>query len=106
MDVVAGPFSGSLMVDCYEKPYRRFHEKLSTLYRTLSGEARLGPSYENLEIVFSGDGKGHVAVKVCVYADHARLIKLEFQIYLDQTELPRIIRQVEQAFIADVPPDY
>ena len=105
MDVVAGAFSGSLIVDCYEKPYRRFHEQLTALYQTLSGEARLGPSYENLVIVFSGDGKGHIAVRVIVYADHSRPIRLEFCIFLDQTDLPRIIRQVELVFIQDVPPD-
>jgi hypothetical protein len=105
IDVMAGPFRGSLLASCYAKPYRRFHEELSTLHETLLGEARLGPSYENLEVDFSGDGRGHIAVKVTVHADHVRPIRLEYRIYLDQTQLPKIIRQVEQAFILGVPPD-
>jgi hypothetical protein len=102
LDVVAGPFRGSLVVHSYDNPYRHFHEQLNALYQTLSGEARLGPGYEDLEIVFSGDGKGHIAVKVVVHANYGRLISLEFQVFLDQTELSKIIRHVEEAFIRDV----
>jgi hypothetical protein len=105
LDVVAGSFRGLLVVDCYARAHRIFHQDLSTLHRKLSGEARL-EAYENLQMVFSGDGQGHIAVKVLVYADHERPIRLEFRIFLDQTELPQILRQVEDAFIRDIPPDH
>jgi len=105
MDILAGPFRGSLDVYCYARAHFGFHKKLSALHQTLSGDARL-EGYENLQMVFSGDGKGHIGVKVSAYADHERPIVLEFRISLDQTAIPQILRQLDFAFIRDVPPEH
>jgi hypothetical protein len=100
VDVLAGPFQGTITAIAYENPYRRFHEQLVDLYRTLSGEARLGSAYENLDMIVSGDGRGHVAINVAVSADRARPITLEFKIVVDQTQLREIIDQIERTFMS------
>jgi hypothetical protein len=100
VDVLAGPFQGTITAIAHENPYRRFHEQLADLYRTLSGEARLGSSYENLDMIVSGDGQGHVTIVVAVSADRLRPIKLELTIVVDQTQLRQIIDQIERTFIS------
>ena len=100
VDLRAGPLQGTMIANAFANPYRRFLVDLEKLYQTLSGEVRLGPSYENLDLTFKGDGKGHIEAAVTAFLDHARSIKLEFRIFLDQTQLRRIIDQIERVFAA------
>jgi hypothetical protein len=99
VDFTAGPFEGAILAEAYINPWPHFHEQLVRLYETLSGEASLNPAYENFSLTMSGDGRGHVTVDVLAIADHVRPIQLRFQLYLDQTQLPGIIKAVKELFL-------
>src|SRR4051812_41751298 len=66
VDLVAGPFRGSIDVSSYQGPRAlgSFHEQLLALYKSLAGEAKLPDTYDSLKIALTGDGLGHVTVRV------------------------------------------
>lgn len=97
VDIVAGPFSGTFVVDGYVDPYPPLVEGLEKLHADLSGE--VAPhEFENMMIKFIGDGRGHIEVPVRVML-HERGIELKFSIKLDQTELPPIIKSIKETFL-------
>jgi len=75
-----------------------FREQLLVLHENLRSEARLSNAYENLRMSLVGDGLGHVMVKGEARADDSD-IRLTFHFMMDQTQLPNIIRAVEQLFL-------
>jgi alpha-D-ribose 1-methylphosphonate 5-triphosphate synthase subunit PhnI len=99
VDIIAGAFRGTIVAAAYANPYPQFHRRLSELYKSLSGSVRLGPSYENFDMDFRGDGKGHIAIAVAVVADHSRPIKLNFGLVIDQTQLRQILDQIDRVFV-------
>jgi hypothetical protein len=101
VDLVGGPFRGSIDASCYEPPtaLRSFHRQLLALYQSLQGEARLPHSYENLKLVLKGDGLGHVNVQVAAVAGDLRDIHLSFAFRIDQTEVAPIIAAIERLFL-------
>lgn len=103
VDLVGGPFRGSIDASSYEgcEAYRGFRDGLVALYKSLQGEARLPISYENLDVSLIGDGRGHIRVHVHAVAGHTMDIKLSFNFGIDQTHLPAIIKAVERVFIRD-----
>ena len=54
-----GKFGASFM----QGELTRFARELRILHEQLNGEAILAPLEPNLELTFTGDGKGHVEVK-------------------------------------------
>jgi hypothetical protein len=95
VDVRAGPFSGSITVYCFQSPWNDVHRELSRLRAFLTGEvATFG--YEEMEISFTGDGLGHIKVNVS-FQDH--LLRLSFEINLDQTQLPSILAGIDRVFL-------
>ena len=99
VDLVAGPFRGSIDAVAYENPFPGFRRKLIRFYETLSGEVGLGSCYGNFSMTMKSDRLGHIAVEVLAIADHVRGIKLTFRIDLDQTHLPPIIKAIDETFI-------
>jgi hypothetical protein len=75
---------------------RQFRDQLAALYRTLNGEARLSPAYENLWLSLEGDGLGHITVQVDARAGACMEMKLSFSFVIDQTQLPEVIARVER----------
>jgi hypothetical protein len=98
VDLVGGPFRGSIKASAYLNPYERFCAELATLYETLTGAPELG-GYENLNLSLKGDGLGHIQADVCAIADHVRDTKLTYQMTLDQTQLPEIIASIRRIFL-------
>jgi len=97
VDLVGGPFGGSIIASSYAGPqtYRSFHRELLELYRNLNGEANLPQSYENLRVSLTGDGLGHVTVRADAVAGDCMDIRLSFNFRIDQTQLPDVIAAVE-----------
>jgi len=98
IDVVAGPFSGTFVVDAYENPYQQIAGGLENLYASLSGEV-VPHQFENMMLKFIGDGRGHINVPVRIML-REKGIELKFAIEVDQTELPAIIMSIRETFLA------
>jgi hypothetical protein len=103
VDLVGGPFQGSIIASSYEggRAFCSFHQELLALYDTLSGEAHLPRSYENLRISLRGDGLGHVTVEVEADAVAGDFMdtRLTFNFRIDQTQLPAVIAAIERLFL-------
>jgi hypothetical protein len=95
VDVKAGPFAGSFETHCYASPWQDVHRDLQKLSRFLSGDVKLY-GYEEIDLIFTGDGLGHVQAKVDI---REYSLRLSFQIELDQTMLPGIIAGIERVFL-------
>jgi hypothetical protein len=78
--------------------FRSFHRELVSLYQSLSGEAHLPRSYDNLKVSLKGDGLGHVTVQVDALADDCMDTRLSFNFRVDQTQLLDIVA-VERLFL-------
>ena len=105
IDLVGGPFQGSIDDSSYEGlgALRGFHRQLVTLYDTLQGETRLPNTYYYLKLSLTGDGRGHIAVRVEVF--HPTDVQLSFGFAMDQTELPAVIAAVERLFLSAAGPE-
>jgi hypothetical protein len=98
IELVGGPFQGSISAVAYLDPYPHFHQELIKLYQTLSGNATLG-GYENFEMTLTGDGLGHIQARVSAVAVHHLGIRLNFIMEFDQTQLPPIISAIKETFL-------
>lgn len=65
------------------------------LHEKLEGTASLIPIEPNLEVSFTGDGKGHIEVNGIARNHFQTGTKLSFHLDLDQTFLPAIIEGLE-----------
>ena len=86
-----GPFRGTIDATTYLNvlAISRFRDALIQLYQNLTGEARL--EYENFELSFVGDGRGHILVRVKAMAGRNMTTRLTYEFGLDQTQLPEAI---------------
>jgi hypothetical protein len=98
IELVGGPFQGSLEGSAYMDPYRDFHDDLAKLHQTLSGEVTLD-GYENFGMTLRGDGLGHIQVEVSANPQTYPSVHLEFEMLLDQTQLPAILASLKRAFL-------
>jgi hypothetical protein len=96
VDIVAGPFRGSIL-DEEVASYEQFHRDLSTLYRTVSGVAKLGGEYLDLEMVALPAGQ--IEVKIRAIGSHIPRNELHFDFQIDQSYLPSIIEAVQRCFL-------
>lgn len=94
--VKAGPFVGEVDDDMLVG-VGDFCEQLSHLYKTLNGQAEL-TSYEKLKLVVSGNGRGVMSVQVELYGAHTPMSLLSFEFDVDQTYLPKIIKELREEF--------
>jgi len=99
VDLVGGPFRGSINASCYENviALRHFSSQVVTLYRNLKGEAVLSNAYDNFKLSLKGDGLGHVEVQVLAAAGGLLDCHLSFRFSIDQTQLPAIVAALEQS---------
>jgi hypothetical protein len=84
MDLMRGELSG-------------LARELRKLRDTLKGKARFEPMDHPLELVFEGDGKGHIEVRGEAVNTHSSGTCLKFELELDQSYLEKIIRGLEVA---------
>jgi len=90
VELVAGPFQGTIDAECYSNNLSQFQNELIGLYRSLKGMAPLD-TYENLALSLEGDGMGHVQVRVDARPRDIMKIRLSFEFDIDQTQLRDII---------------
>jgi hypothetical protein len=75
----------------------RFAQELRILYEQLNGKAILAPMEPNLELSFTGEGKGHVEVEGTARNNFHTGTELSFRLDLDQTYLPAIAKALADA---------
>jgi hypothetical protein len=75
----------------------RFAEGIHRLHRDLSGTATLEPLEPNICLTFTGDGKGHVAVRGIARNNFVSRTELRFCLTIDQTYLKGIADSLSKA---------
>ena len=90
--VSAGAFSDAYPATLDSAAFVLFRDGLRKLHETLSGSAAFCPIEPWLLIDIEGDGKGHIRAKCVARDDPGWGNALTFELSLDQTELPDIIR--------------
>lgn len=86
-----GTYSGDLTID----NFKYFKDMLSTLYNNISSQFEFIDLEENLEIKVNGDGIGHFFAQVAA-TDTILNATLKFSIEFDQTQIPKMIMQLEK----------
>lgn len=94
LDIAAGAWRGSLDVSLCASDFPQFRTQLQTFYNTLAGTARFDTTERQLELEFSIDNLGHVAVKGIAVDRVCDGNRLSFVLTLDQSYLPDIIAQL------------
>jgi hypothetical protein len=106
--IAAGGFRGEYPADFRTNEFASFRDQLRNAYDTLVGSAVFRPMEPWLFIDVKGDGKGHFRAE-CRAADEPGIGNtLAFEIALDQTDMPEILRTLDalcEAFpVIDPPP--
>jgi hypothetical protein len=73
-----------------------FARELRILHEKLAGKVALVPVEPNLEITFTGDGKGRISVDGIARNHFHTGTRLSFHFDIDQTFLPGLIRGLEE----------
>jgi hypothetical protein len=93
--ISVGAFRGNFEAQLRTDEFSRFRASLAPLYQALSGEATLDSLETWLKIHVVGDGHGHF-VASCVARDIPGTGNtLTFSLAFDQTDLPAIIRGLD-----------
>jgi hypothetical protein len=97
VEIKAGPFSGAMQISVADWVYKDFLQQLAILNETLSDSAQMGNPHDNVHMIFVGNGFGAVEISVEVIS-FSPLVKLFFELKIDQTYLPAIIAGFRQEF--------
>ena len=93
--VKGGVFSGQFTADFMTTDFELFKQDLRNLDKDFKGTAKLEPLEGQLLLNISGDGLGHFEVK-CKATDQTGYGgKLSFTLSFDQTELSRLINELD-----------
>lgn len=94
--IASGAFRGRFEASFGADEFQRFRGQLLPLCERLSGRAVFDPMEPWLEIEIEGDGRGHFHASCRADDQPAVGSKLTFGIDFDQTELPAIIRGLDE----------
>lgn len=101
VEVYSDGFSATTSMSIDVKELASFAYDLTEIYKTLSGEAKIEEPYGvHMCLTFSGDGRGHIAVKGFLHKGNrsGNEHTLEFQNEIDQTCLRGFSREVYGAY--------
>ena len=73
-----------------------FAKEVSTLHKTLKGQATFNPLNDQVKLVLSADAFGHIDVSGYLYRYAGFGTHLSFQFQIDQTYLPETLAQLKQ----------
>ncbi len=90
-----GAFKGDFTAEVTSTDFQPFKEQLSALYASLKGQALFNTLEGQIEIKVNGDGLGHLEI-ICILQDKCGISNtLEAIFETDQTQLPNLIKQLE-----------
>jgi hypothetical protein len=96
ISVKAGGFFGEFKADFMTVDFVSFKNELTKLYEKLNGIATFNTLESQIEIKIVGDGIGHLKAEREVMDYAGTRNKLEFEINFDQTQIPKILNQLEK----------
>ena len=100
--VEVGSFKGHVAASLRREDFPVFRDGLKKLYTDLAGEAKFTTLEEWIELEITGDGRGHFTAGGFVIDNLWGKNRLVFEIQFDQTELPRLIKELN-AIVAQRP---
>ena len=95
VEINAGAFQGAYIACLRCEEFLAFRNSLIQLYSKLSGEADFKSMEDWLNVKIIGDGLGHFEAKCKARDTLGSDSRLEFSLLLDQTQMPEIIRGLE-----------
>ena len=95
VEINAGAFQGAYTACLRCDEFLAFRNSLVQLYSTLSGEAGFRSMEDWLTVKITGDGLGHFEVECKARDTFGFDSRLEFSLFLDQTQMPEIIRGLD-----------
>jgi len=90
-----GGFTAAFRANLRTHEIADFAAELRSIHATLRGGAELRTMEEQLKLAFSGDGRGHFQVKGEARDEAGIGNQLRFELSLDQTELPPLLRKLD-----------
>lgn len=93
--VKGGAFTGQYLADFLTTDYELLKRDLRKLENDFKGEARFEPLEGQLVLEIKGDGLGHFAVHCSACDQPGFGGKLAFELGFDQTELNRVIGELD-----------
>lgn len=97
VEVRVGAFRGAYRADFNSSAFSQFHAALENLYKTVSGSA-VFTSYEGqLELTLTCDATGQIEVQGRATDVAGIGNQLSFDLHIDQTYVPAILRNLGQA---------
>jgi hypothetical protein len=94
--VKGGAFSGQYTADFMTTDFELFKRDIKNLDINFKGTAKLEPLERQLVLNINGDGLGHFEVKCTATDQPGYGGTLSFILSFDQTELPRLIRELDK----------
>jgi hypothetical protein len=95
VEIMVGAFSGAFRATFDTGAFVRFAAELRVLYGALRSVATFSTLEGQLELIFEGDGRGHVEVRGEAVDVAGTGNRLGFRLRIDQTYVPRILQDVE-----------
>tara|TARA_R100000306_G_C4310566_1_gene109960 strand:+ start:102 stop:590 length:489 start_codon:yes stop_codon:yes gene_type:complete len=96
IEVKAGAFSGSFNAELITTDFEKYKNNLEIIYDNLNEKVEFKTIEGQIKIDIKGDGFGHFSA-VCQLIDKVGIgNKLEFDLNFDQTQIPKMIRQLEK----------
>ena len=97
IEINALPFSGNYNVSLLTRDFEIFKQELKRIYDDLAGAAMFDSLESEIEIKIKGDGLGHFKAN-CKATDRTTVdgSELSFVIDFDQTQIPELIKQLEE----------
>ena len=94
--VKGGAFSGKFVADFMTTDFELLKREFKKLDKDLNATAKFEPLEKQLRLIISGDGLGHFEVK-CIAQDQPGIGRtLSFILSFDQTELARLINELDK----------
>jgi len=102
IEIAVGAFGGSYKSDLTSMAFSRFAAELRELYRTVSGSAVFTDYEGQLEMQLACDIRGHIRLKGQAMDFAGTGNRLAFELNLDQTNIPPILKSLE-SFLEEYP---
>jgi len=98
--IKAGVFSGQYIADFMTTDFELLKRNLKKLYKDLHGVAKFEPLESQLTLHFLADGLGHFEIKCIAQENVNSGARISFELHIDQTELPRLIGEIDKITMA------
>jgi hypothetical protein len=96
VDIRVGGFRGHFRASLRAEEFQRFKDQFAELYQDLKGSAEFSSLEDWLTVRVKGDGLGHFEAKCQAMDEAGTGNRLEFRLAFDQTDIPAMVKGLEQ----------